>query len=71
MPEGKKKGKQQGVWFQIKCVVDVIKSKESRGENATFERDLLKSWSGYEGYEGAKQALTNLGKPVTKREGRL
>ncbi len=63
MPECKTKGKEQGAWFEIKSVADVIKGKESRGEDATFERDLLKSWSKYEGYEGAKQALADLGKP--------
>ena len=56
--EGKK------IKFQIQVIVDIIKSKESKGQDASFERDLLKSWSKYEGYESAKQALDTLGKPV-------
>jgi len=39
--------------LQIKGVRDVIKGKEARGEDASFERRLLKSWSKYEGWEEA------------------
>ena len=49
--------KEQGVWFEIKCIADVIKSKEAKGKDASFERGLLASWAKYEGYEGAKEAL--------------
>jgi len=63
MPECRAKGKEQGVWFEIKCIADVIRSKEARGEDASFERNLLRSWSRYKGYETAKQALADLGKP--------
>jgi len=43
--------------YEIESVKKVIISKEKRGEDASFERKLLKSWSAYEGYEGAKKAL--------------
>ena len=46
--------------YQIKAVADVIKSKEARGADASFERSLLKSWGKYEGWEGAKEALSSL-----------
>lgn len=59
-----RKGFERGPWYEIKCEVDIIKSKEAKGQDASFERDLLKAWSGYEGYEGAKQALADLPKPV-------
>ena len=39
-----------------------IKSKESRGADVTFEKGLLKSWSKYEGYEYAAEALQELNK---------
>ena len=48
--------------LQIEHVVKVIKSKEAKGQKATFERNLLKEWVRYEGYEGAKQALADCGK---------
>ena len=57
-------GRERGPWYAIKCVADVIKSKESKGQDANFERNLLKSWSKYEGYEEAKQTLADLGKPI-------
>ena len=54
------KGKERGPWFEIKCVADTIRAKEAKGQDASFERVLLKSWSRYEGYEGAKEALSAL-----------
>ena len=57
------KGKERGAYFEIKCIKDIIISKESKGEDATFERKLLKSWSKYKGYEKAKDALAECGKP--------
>ena len=63
MPVSKAKG--LGAWYQIKSVADIIKGKEGRGEDASFERNLLKSWSHYKGYETAKQALADCGrKPI-------
>ena len=46
--------------FQIKSVANTIKGKESRGEDAKFERNLLKHWAKLEGYEDAKKALEAL-----------
>ena len=54
------KGRERGPWYDIKTVKDVVISKESRGEDASFERDLLKSWSHYPGWEEAKKALAAL-----------
>lgn len=42
---------------QITTVRDVIISKEKRGADASFERELLRAWSKHEGFEYAKQAL--------------
>ena len=52
-----RKGFEKGPWFEIQCVLDNILSKESRGEDASFERSLLRSWSKYPGYEKAKEGL--------------
>lgn len=64
MPVTKAKGRQSGVWYQIKSVVEAIKIKEAKGKDTTFERNLLKEWSKVEGYEVAKDCLTKLGKPL-------
>jgi len=53
----KQVGKERGPWFEIKCAKDNIISKEAKGQDAKFERGLLKVWSKYEGYKLAKQAL--------------
>jgi hypothetical protein len=55
--------KEAGPWFEIQCVKEVITGKESRGKDASFERGLLRAWSSYEGYEGAKEALRSILKP--------
>ena len=56
----KTKHKEHGIWFKIETIANIIKSKEARGESAKFERDLLKSWGRYEGYESAKEALIDV-----------
>ena len=56
-----KKGEEKGNWYQIKSVKEVIANKEMRGESVKFERELLRSWSRYKGYEEAKQSLIELG----------
>ena len=33
--------------YEIKCMEDIVKGKESRGENADFEKRLLKAWGRY------------------------
>ena len=48
------KGKGRGPWFEIKCVRDVVINKASRSEDTSFERDLLKSWAKYPGWENAE-----------------
>ena len=55
-----KKGEQRGPWYEIKCTQDVVRNKEARGEDASFERALLKSWSKYQGYEDAEKGLSAL-----------
>ena len=37
----------------IACVKRDIQSKESRGEDASYERGLLKEWAKYPGWEDA------------------
>jgi len=51
------KGKEHGPWYEIKCTADVIRSKEARGEDASFERELLRSWAKYPSWEDAGNAL--------------
>ncbi len=36
------KGKERGPWYEIKCTKDVIRNKAARGEDAGYERSLLK-----------------------------
>lgn len=48
--------------FQIQCVKNDIIAKEADGEDASFERGLLKSWSKYPGWESAGKVLRTLGK---------
>lgn len=56
----KRKGFERGPWYEIKCVKDCIISKEAKGQDASFERELLEAWSKYEGYEEAKETLSQL-----------
>ena len=49
-----KKGEEKGTWFQIKCVKDIVRDKEARGEDASFEKKLLKSWSKFPGWKDAR-----------------
>ncbi len=58
----KKKGKQRGASYEIQCVSDVIQAKELKGQDASFERNLLKKWSVYPEFKEAKVALDNLDK---------
>jgi len=52
-----RKGYERGPYYEIKCIQEVIIGKAARGENATFERDLLKSWAEYPGWEMAREVL--------------
>ena len=61
---GKQSGR--GTAFEIQAVVNVIKGKEAEGQDASFERKLLKAWSKYKGYEKAKEALAGLQKPFNQ-----
>ena len=56
-----RKGHERGLWYEIQCIADTIKSKEAKGKDASFERDLLRSWAKYEGCERAKEALASCG----------
>ena len=58
MPVGYRKGFEQGLWYTIKCFEDIIKGKESRGEDCKFEKGLLKSYRKYteEQYQKALSA---------------
>lgn len=47
------KGKERGPWYEIKCIKEVIANKKARGEDASFEEKLLKSWRKYPGWEAA------------------
>ncbi len=52
-----RKNKQRGIWYELESVKNDIISKESKGEDASYERKLLKSWTEYLGWNAAKQAL--------------
>lgn len=41
------KGKEQGLWYEIKCLEDVIILKEKLDKDASFEKGLLKSYRQY------------------------
>lgn len=41
------KGKERGLWYEIKCIEDVVANKKARGDNAPFEKRLLKSYGQY------------------------
>jgi len=60
------KGKERGPWFEIKCVKEIILSKEIKGEDATFERNLLRSWSEYPGWGNAEMPPRNATKSKIK-----
>ena len=47
MPICKAKGREVGLWYEIKIIEDIIKSKESRGEDVSFEKRILKSHRKY------------------------
>jgi len=36
-----------GIWFEIKCIKDVVRNKEARNEDASFGKMLLKSFGKY------------------------
>jgi len=57
--------KQKGAEYDIQSIAGIIMGKEKRGLDATFERDLLKSWAKYPGYESAKGVLEKLPKPIS------
>ena len=40
----KTKYKEQGAWFEVKCLKDLIALKESKGKDTSFEKGLLKAW---------------------------
>lgn len=54
------KGRERGPWYGIQCVKNDIISKESRGEDASYERELLESWAKYPGWGTAGDALRSL-----------
>jgi len=62
-----KKGYERGHWYEIQCVKNNIISKESRGEDASLERSLLKAWAKHPGWEAARDVLASLGKSKSRR----
>ena len=55
------KNKERGAWYEIECVKQDIIAKEADGEDASFERSLLRAWSKYPGWEDASVALDAIG----------
>lgn len=66
----KAKGKQRGAYYEIQVVADIIRIKEANGENTSFERELLKQWPKYPGYESAKEVLSSLVKISCNSKGK-
>ena len=56
----KVKGKEKGIAYEVKAIADCIKGKEAKGQDATFERELLKAWSKYPEYKAAGRVLEQL-----------
>lgn len=38
------KGKERGLWFEIKCIEENIATREKLGKDTSFEKPLLKSF---------------------------
>lgn len=66
----KTRHKERGAWFEVECVKKDIIAKEADGEDASFERGLLKSWNSYEGWEITRDALNELSKPPRNQSDR-
>ena len=49
------KGRERGPWYEIRCVRNDIIAKEAKGEDAKFERSLLRAWGKQKGWEDALQ----------------
>lgn len=47
------KNKERGPWFELQELRQAIRAIEARGGDASFERDLLKSWLSYPEYQRA------------------
>jgi len=41
------KGGERGLWYEEKCLEDVIASKKKQGIDASFEKKILKSYQNY------------------------
>lgn len=57
----KTKYKERGAWFEVECIKKDIIAKEADGEDASFERGLLKAWAKVPGWGVAQDALDSLG----------
>jgi hypothetical protein len=38
------KGRERGVWYEIQCIRNDVIAKEADGEDASFERSLLRAY---------------------------
>ena len=38
------KGLEKGLWFEIKCLEDIVASKKKQGKDASFEKGILKAY---------------------------
>jgi len=45
--ECRKKGKERGLWFEIKCLEDTIEAKGKVGKDASFEKEILEAYRKY------------------------
>lgn len=44
MPDCYREGYERGLWYEIKCIAETIKGMESRGEDASFEKGILRAF---------------------------
>lgn len=58
----------KGHQYEINEIARIIKLKEKNGHDATFERDILKEWSTYSGWEYAGECLQSLPEQKVMRQ---
>lgn len=55
------KGQERGLWYEIKCIQEVVDNKTARGEDCKFEKKLLKAYKQLNEIDYASAQNQNLG----------
>ena len=53
-----RKGYEKGAWFAIQSIKESILIGEALSKDKSFERELLKSWANYKGWEDAAKPFS-------------